>query len=160
MPSETATLGRPRFVPARAQKYYHGHGSNFHPHVEPNHFAEERRHIWTHYLKIYYGAFDGVLPTAELGDKQRPWPPNTGQTHPTESLSEYAYNYDVKTMHREFNWQMTGLEDGIRNTPTSKEACKLVLPTILKGVEATESLVGLMVARRQRALGKMSKVAS
>jgi hypothetical protein len=37
-----------------------------------------------------------------------------GQTHPRESLSEYAYNYDVKTMHREFHWQMTGLEDGIR----------------------------------------------
>jgi len=37
-----------------------------------------------------------------------------GQTHPRESLSEYAYNYDVKAMHREFHWQMTGLEDGIR----------------------------------------------
>ena len=45
-------------------------------------------------------------------------------THPRESLSEYAYNYDVKTMHREFHWQMTGLEDGIRNT-TNNQACKV-----------------------------------
>ena len=37
---------------------------------------------------------------------------------------------------------------------------QLVLPTILEGVKATESLVRLMVARRQRAIGKASKVAS
>ena len=65
--SETATLGRPRFVPAPAQKYYYGHGSNFHQHVEPNHFVEERRHIWTQYLKIYYGAFGGVLVGSFMG---------------------------------------------------------------------------------------------
>ncbi|CAN6206418.1 unnamed protein product [Urochloa humidicola] len=81
-------------------------------------------------------------------------------THPRESLSEYAYNSDVKTMHREFKWQMSDLEDGIQKTSTIQALCQLVLPTILKGVQVTESFLGLMMARRQRALGKASKVAS
>lgn len=112
-------------------------------------------------------------------------------THPRESLSEYAYNCDIKTMHREFNLQMTNLEDDIRNTETMQETGKvcvhvhvhcnsyiriyhvfqldnllavlcliwqLVLPTILKGVKATESILVLMMARRKRALEKASKV--
>ncbi|CAL5084614.1 unnamed protein product [Urochloa decumbens] len=79
-------------------------------------------------------------------------------THPRESLSEYAYNSDVKTMHREFKWQMSDLEDGIENTSTFQEVCQLMLPTILKGVRVTKSFLGLMAARRQRALGKASKV--
>jgi hypothetical protein len=39
-------------------------------------------------------------------------------TRPRESLAEYSYNCDVKAMHREFKWQMTHLEQGIRNTST------------------------------------------
>ncbi|KAF8718169.1 hypothetical protein HU200_025660 [Digitaria exilis] len=54
-------------------------------------------------------------------------------THPKESLSEYAFNNDVKKMRREFN---------------------LVQPTIQKGVQVTKSFLGLMLARRQRVLEK------
>jgi hypothetical protein len=35
---------------------------------------------------------------------------------------------------------------------------QMVLPTILKGVEATKSLLGVMAVRRQRALEKAKKV--
>ncbi|CAN6293535.1 unnamed protein product [Urochloa humidicola] len=78
--------------------------------------------------------------------------------HPRECLSEYAFNRDVKAMHHEYNQYMTELEDGIGNSLTT-EACKLVMPTIRKGLKATESFVGLMLARRQRALVKVhSKV--
>ncbi|KAG2647422.1 hypothetical protein PVAP13_2KG571977 [Panicum virgatum] len=80
-------------------------------------------------------------------------------THPRESLSEYALNCDVKAMQREYDWQMSDLEAAIRNAPPSK-GCELVLPTIAKGVKVTESFLGLMVARRQRALGRASNMAA
>jgi hypothetical protein len=38
--------------------------------------------------------------------------------HPKESLSEHAFNCDVKKMHRVYDRRMRELEDGIRNAPT------------------------------------------
>ncbi|CAN6301399.1 unnamed protein product [Urochloa humidicola] len=70
--------------------------------------------------------------------------------HPRESLSEYAFNNDVKNMHREFNSQIDDLEYVIWN----RCRYELVLPTINKGVQVTRSFLGLMLARRQRALEK------
>ncbi|OEL29445.1 hypothetical protein BAE44_0009533 [Dichanthelium oligosanthes] len=74
-------------------------------------------------------------------------------THPRESLSAYTFNSDVRNLHREFNWQIDDLEDGGWNCGRY-EILQLVLPTMLKGVKVMESFLGLMVARRQRALGK------
>ncbi|TVU10876.1 hypothetical protein EJB05_44429, partial [Eragrostis curvula] len=76
-----------------------------------------------------------------------------GHTHPRESLSEYAFNCDVKAMHQEFNRQMNDLEDGIMKA-SAVEICKLAVPTIHEGMKITGSFVGLMVARRQRVLEK------
>nr|XP_034581087.1 uncharacterized protein LOC117844501 [Setaria viridis] len=74
-------------------------------------------------------------------------------THPRASMSEYAFNCDVKGMRDEFNQQMYDLEDGISNA-SSAEICKVVIPIILEAMEITGSFVGLMVDRRKRALGK------
>ncbi|KAL6657154.1 hypothetical protein ACP70R_004934 [Stipagrostis hirtigluma subsp. patula] len=74
-------------------------------------------------------------------------------THPRESLSEYAFNFDVKAVRHEFKQLMNELEDGIRSA-SAVEICRMAMPTILEAMEITESFVGLMVARRQRALGK------
>jgi hypothetical protein len=45
--------------------------------------------------------------------------------HPKESLSEYAFNCDVKKMHRVYDRRMRELEDGIRNAPTEMHTCKV-----------------------------------
>ncbi|KAF8683679.1 hypothetical protein HU200_025053 [Digitaria exilis] len=78
------------------------------------------------------------------------------QTHPRESLSEYAFNVDVKNIHREFNWQIDDLEYVIWNRCRYELILQLVLPTFLKGVKVTRSFLRLMVARRQRVLSKAS----
>ncbi|KAG0546242.1 hypothetical protein BDA96_02G430400 [Sorghum bicolor] len=81
------------------------------------------------------------------------------QEHPKESLSEYAFNYDVKKMYHVYDRRMRELEDGIRNAPTEIHTCKILMPTICEGMEATESFVALMMARRKRTLEKIqSKV--
>uniref|UniRef100_K4A0Q8 Uncharacterized protein n=1 Tax=Setaria italica TaxID=4555 RepID=K4A0Q8_SETIT len=64
-------------------------------------------------------------------------------THPRASMSEYAFNCDVKGMRDEFNQQMYDLEDGISNA-SSAEICKVVIPIILEAMEITGSFVGLM----------------
>ncbi|KAL6896571.1 hypothetical protein ACP4OV_007143 [Aristida adscensionis] len=74
-------------------------------------------------------------------------------THPRESMSEYGFNGDVEAMRCEFDRQMNDLEAGIASA-SDVEMCKLVMPTILEAMQITGSFVGLMVARRQRALGK------
>ncbi|XP_021308222.1 uncharacterized protein LOC8078522 [Sorghum bicolor] len=76
------------------------------------------------------------------------------QTHPRD-----AFNFDVKikSMRGEFDLKMAHLEHGITKATYSK-SCQMVLPTILKGVEATKSLLGVMAVRRQRALEKAKKV--
>jgi hypothetical protein len=45
--------------------------------------------------------------------------------HPKESLSEYAFNCDVKKMHHVYDRRMRELEDGIRNAPTEMHTCKV-----------------------------------
>ncbi|KAJ1259870.1 hypothetical protein BS78_10G188800 [Paspalum vaginatum] len=77
--------------------------------------------------------------------------------HPRVSLSEYAFNHDVKIMYRQYNQQMTELEYGIKNARTTWHTCELVMPTVREGIKATESLVSLMIARRQRTLEKAQK---
>lgn len=47
------------------------------------------------------------------------------QEHPKESLSEYAFNCDVKKMHRVYHRRMRELEDGIRNAPSETHTCKV-----------------------------------
>ncbi|KAK3131989.1 hypothetical protein QOZ80_6AG0514250 [Eleusine coracana subsp. coracana] len=74
-------------------------------------------------------------------------------THPRESLSEYAFNCDVKNMRHEFNERMNDLEDGIVKA-SAVEIGKLAVPAIHEGAKITESFVSLMVSRRRRALGK------
>ncbi|CAL4954901.1 unnamed protein product [Urochloa decumbens] len=75
--------------------------------------------------------------------------------HPKESLSEFAFNYDMKIMHRNYNRRMDELEDDInRNAAAAVHACELVSKTINQGMKATESIVGLMMDRRHRALDK------
>lgn len=74
-------------------------------------------------------------------------------TNPRESLVEYGYNSDIKNIHRDFNCQMDDLEDGIWN-PKTTYPVEMVYPTMDEGTEATESFLGLMVARRQRTLEK------
>ncbi|CAN6206417.1 unnamed protein product [Urochloa humidicola] len=73
--------------------------------------------------------------------------------HPRASMSEYAFNRDVEGMRDEFNQQMIDFEDGIDKAP-SEEICKLLMPVISETMDITESFVGLMMARRKRALGK------
>ncbi|CAN6226501.1 unnamed protein product [Urochloa humidicola] len=74
-------------------------------------------------------------------------------THPRASMSEYAFNRDVEGMSDEFNQQMNDLEYGLEKAPP-EEICKLVMPVISGAMEITSSFVGLIVARRKKALGK------
>jgi hypothetical protein len=76
------------------------------------------------------------------------------QTHPRESLAEYALNCDVEAMRCEFVRHMDGIEDGVSNASAAETWCKVVMPGILEATRTTGSLVRLMVARRKRALGK------
>ncbi|KAG2638965.1 hypothetical protein PVAP13_2NG626850 [Panicum virgatum] len=77
-------------------------------------------------------------------------------THPRASLSEYAFNRDVEGMRDEFTRHMDDLEDAISKA-SPVEIGKFVIPGILEAMDITSSFVGLMVARRKRALGKASQ---
>nr|CAB3493924.1 unnamed protein product [Digitaria exilis] len=74
--------------------------------------------------------------------------------HQSQSLSEYALNRDIKIMQREYNRRMYELEDDIKKAPLVYHTRELVSNTIGQGIKATKSIVGLMMARRERALGK------
>ncbi|KAF8683078.1 hypothetical protein HU200_045019 [Digitaria exilis] len=73
--------------------------------------------------------------------------------HQSHSLSEYALNRDIKIMQREYNRRMYELEDDIKKRCTCMTS-QLVSNTIGEGIKSTKSIVGLMMARRERALGK------
>nr|CAB3498650.1 unnamed protein product [Digitaria exilis] len=74
--------------------------------------------------------------------------------HQSHSLSEYALNRDIKIMQREYNRRMYELEDDIKKAPLVYHTRELVSNTIGEGIKSTKSIVGLMMARRERALGK------
>ncbi|KAF8760573.1 hypothetical protein HU200_010044 [Digitaria exilis] len=73
---------------------------------------------------------------------------------PKASLSEYAFNCDIKAIHEEFNQGMSDIEDELRKASSPVEVCKTVIPVILEATKITKSFVGLMVDRRNRVLGK------
>ncbi|CAL5053127.1 unnamed protein product [Urochloa decumbens] len=79
--------------------------------------------------------------------------------HPRESLLEYAFNRDVKIMHREYNRRMDELQEDYQYVPAASDIHEVLViqtlrQTIRHGMNATESIVQLMMARRERALGK------
>ncbi|KAF8663046.1 hypothetical protein HU200_055638 [Digitaria exilis] len=74
--------------------------------------------------------------------------------HPIESLSEYALNRDVEIMQHEYNRRMHELQDDINNVAAVYHTHEVVSNTIHHAIEATKSIVRLMMARRERALGK------
>ncbi|KAF0907725.1 hypothetical protein E2562_020474 [Oryza meyeriana var. granulata] len=72
---------------------------------------------------------------------------------PRDSLSEYAFNSDVKDMYAEFERQMSELECEVRPA-LAPEMCKMAFPIIVRGTKITATIVMLMVDRRKRALEK------
>ncbi|CAN6212665.1 unnamed protein product [Urochloa humidicola] len=82
--------------------------------------------------------------------------------HPRESLLEYDFNRDVKIMHREYNRRMDELQEDFKYVRPAYDIHEVLViqtlrQTIRHGMKATESIVKLMMARRERALGKYHK---
>jgi hypothetical protein len=72
--------------------------------------------VSTETVTSYLGGLRGVASVAHI--LLQAALEGLSQEHPKESLSEYAFNYDVKKMYRVYDRRMRELQDGIRNSPT------------------------------------------
>uniref|UniRef100_A0A0D9X2Q7 Uncharacterized protein n=1 Tax=Leersia perrieri TaxID=77586 RepID=A0A0D9X2Q7_9ORYZ len=72
---------------------------------------------------------------------------------PRYSLSQYAFNSDVKAMYEDFELQMNEIEFNV-NDASVAEICQIAFPLILIATGITGTIVGLMLNRRKISLEK------